>query len=327
VTGPWEDTPPDDEPSRLDRLRGHLFRGADLAKIPPPRVLIEGWLDWDSLAWIIGQSGHGKSFVALDAAGCVANGIDWHGNVTKQAPVLYVILEGAPGLHQRVRAWEDHYGTEMGVTFMVIRKFHIMTDAEPLGELAHELDAGLVVIDTQNRATVGLDENSGVDMGHMIARLETVREASGACVATVHHTAIEGRRPRGHGSIDGAASTVIRVARDGAVVKIENGKQKEHARQSSLVLAAQERAGGLILASDGVAEAVADSEVKVLAALRTLVAIKGNVTYTDLKQSVTGAGMPKSTYDWALRRLVERGLVIRKGSSYMLADPTQGTLS
>lgn len=326
MTAGWGEDELPEPAARLDQLRTWVHHAADLSKIPPPVPVVEGWLDADSLAWVFGGPGCGKSFTVLDLGGCVANGIEWHGHPTKPTGVLYVVLEGAPGIHQRVRAWEDYYGTEMGVSFLVPRKFHLYQDGTPLGLLAAELGAGLVIIDTQNRATVGLDENSNVDMGRMIACLEEVRERSGACVAVVHHTAVEGRRPRGHGSIDAAAASLIRVARDGAVVKVENTKQKDGAKSRSLILAATERAGGLILAQDGANLAVSDSERKVWQCLKDLVAAKGSATWTDLKQAVTSGGMPIPTYNWALRRLVEeRCLLIRDGREYRLADPTQGT--
>jgi AAA domain len=323
----WEEPEPGTDPrARVEELRGWLHGAADLSRIPPPAPVIEGWFDLDSLAWIVGQAGHGKSFVALDAAGCVANGVPWHGCATKRANAIYIVLEGAPGIHQRVRAWEDFYGMEMGVTFLVPRKFHIVRDATPLGMLAAELQAALVIIDTQNRATVGLDENSNVDMGLMIASLDEVREQCGACVGIVHHTSTEGRRPRGHSSIDAAASTLIRVARDGALVKVENTKQKDHGQSRSLALAATERAGGLVLAQDGADLAVADSERKVWSALKDVVAVKGGATHTELKQAVTSVGMPVRTFNWALRRLYDRKLITRSGNTYRLTDPVQGQL-
>jgi len=327
----WPDRAPEgeieDPASRMDTFRGWLYGAGDLHRIPPANPLVDGWLDQDSLAWIIGKSGHGKSFTALDLGGCVSIGADWHGIPTKQAAVLYVVLEGAPGLHSRVQAWEGFYAREMAVNFLVPpRGFHIVADAAPLAMLAREIHAGLIIIDTQNRAAIGLDENSNVDMGHMIASLERVREDTHACVAMVHHTAIEGHRPRGHGSIDGAASTVIRVARDGSLVKIESGKQKDRAKATSLVLCATAHEGGLVLAEQGVDAAVAESERTVLAAIRTLLGAKDNVTHTDIKQYVTSQGTPVATFSWALKRLAGRGLVIRKGNSYTLSEPVQGHL-
>jgi hypothetical protein len=60
----------------------------------------------DSLAWLTGKRGHGKSFAALDMAGHVSLGQNWHGHATKRGPVLYIAAEGVAGLRQRVRAWE-----------------------------------------------------------------------------------------------------------------------------------------------------------------------------------------------------------------------------
>jgi hypothetical protein len=36
--------------------------------------------------------------------------------------------------------------------------------------------------------------------------------------------------------------------------------------------------------------------------------------------------MPESTFNWALRRQVEKGLIVRHHRSYALADPAQGQL-
>jgi len=315
---------------RVEELRGRLTDAAGLVRIPPPVPLVEGWFNMDTLGWLVGEPGHLKSFVAQDVAGCVAGGAPWHGAPTKQCTVMYVVLEGAPGLNARIRAWEEHNAMTHEGQFLVPRgRVHLVRDAEPLAQLAEELKAGLVIIDTQNRATVGLDENSNVDMGHMIAGMELIRERTHACVINVHHTAIGQTRPRGHSSIDGAADTIVRVAKDGGLVKIANPKQKDAGQQASLVLNVELHHGSLALVEPGTSGlARTDSEMKILRALRDIVATRGHATHADIKSSCTSNGaMAVSTFNWALRKVKERGLIVASKGTYTLADPTQGRLS
>src|SRR4051794_24201973 len=83
---PWDEEPPDDETTRVkvraEELRARLLDAAGLQAIPPPAPLVDGWLFKDSLAWLGGKPGHGKTFVAVDLAGCVATGLPWHGHPT-----------------------------------------------------------------------------------------------------------------------------------------------------------------------------------------------------------------------------------------------------
>jgi len=325
-----EDSADDRHIARLDDLRSRVTDAAGLARIPPPVPLVEGWLNCDSLAWLIGEPGHCKSLVAQDLTGCVSTGKDWHGYAVKQANVLYVVMEGAPGLNQRIRVWEDYHTTAMAARFLVPRgPLHIVADAAELADLAAELEAGLLFLDTQNRASVGLDESSCLDMGRLVAGMDLIRERSHACVVSIHHTALGSKRPRGHTSIDGAADAMIRVAKDGGVVKVENRKQKDGRRAPSVVMNATEHAGGLVLAGVKQGEELAetDSERKALAALRDIVATRGTATHAEWKQAACGDGMAPGTFNWVLRRLRERGLVTREGSrgTWRLADPTQGT--
>jgi hypothetical protein len=115
-----EDDPAEQPPSRIDQLRAALLDSKSLDSLPDPQPVIDGVLYLDSLAWLHGKPGHGKSFVALDWAACVAAGLPWQGCETRQGTVLYVIAEGVSGLRQRVRAWEEHAGQHMDVIFLPI---------------------------------------------------------------------------------------------------------------------------------------------------------------------------------------------------------------
>jgi hypothetical protein len=224
------DIAPTEEPSTVDLLRGALLDTFGLDHIKPLRPIVAGVLYADSIAWLIGSPGHGKSFVGIDIAGCVATRQPWQGHQTFAAgPVLYVIAEGASGLRQRVRAWESSMDTTMvDVYFLPIAvQVAVSGDWAALCDLAKEIGACLVVIDTQARSTLGLEENSARDMGQFVAAAERLRRSCGACVLLVHHQGRNGEHMRGSTALEGAATTIMRVTKDADVITVECAKQKD----------------------------------------------------------------------------------------------------
>jgi hypothetical protein len=220
--------PPWDEPDALGRLRAAALNTAGLDDIPEPEPLVNGLLYSDTTAWIIGKAGHGKSFVALDMAGCIATGTPWQDHGIISGHVLYVIAEGAAGIRVRVRAWEKSYGRAMtGVTFLPVAvQAGKPADWQALIAFAQEIGAVLIILDTQARITVGMEENSAKDMGEFIDKLERLRIATRACVAVVHHKGRNGDHMRGSTAMDGAGDTVIEVSKDGDAITVKNPKQK-----------------------------------------------------------------------------------------------------
>src|SRR5262245_5073211 len=57
---------------RLAQLCAQLLDPAGLHTIPTPTPLVAGWLDTNSIAWLAGKPGHGKTFLAIDIACSVA---------------------------------------------------------------------------------------------------------------------------------------------------------------------------------------------------------------------------------------------------------------
>lgn len=227
---PAAEEEPEPYAAAKERLRSLLVYACDLDQIPDPEPLIDDTLFIDSTAWLIGAPGNGKSFVALDIAGCVAAGEPWQGHrVEKAGPVLYIAAEGVRGIKRRVRAWEGSMDValEKGVGFLPVAIQASTGDWFGFVELARELQPRLVVVDTQARVTVGWDENSARDMGLWIDRLGALREATKACVLVVHHTGRAGTHMRGSSAMDGAGDTVITVTKSDDMLTVENTKQKD----------------------------------------------------------------------------------------------------
>jgi hypothetical protein len=221
-----DETTPPEEPT-IDPVEALLSRMLDrdaLDRIPPPRPLIRGVLDLDSESWIIGAPGGFKSFVALDWTGHVACGLPWRGQPVQRGRVVYVVAEGSKSIALRVKAWEETYGHRITDALFLPEPVQVK-DGETdktgrpgrewrvLVEACRRLQPVLIVLDTQARITVGLEENSNTSMGVLVEAVRSLKEATKACVLVVHHTGRNGEDARGASALDGAQDTEIRVDR------------------------------------------------------------------------------------------------------------------
>ena len=250
---PEEPEPDEQEPSMLDRLRLALVDAAGLDDIPDPQPLIgEDIIFRDSLVWLVGKPGCMKSFTALDMAGCVGTGEQWQGWPVTQGPVLILVAEGVRGTKKRVRAWEK----AMGRTMDNVHFLPLAVQSRNAGhwaafvDLAAELGPVLVVIDTQARVTVGVEENSNTEMGEFVERVERLRAATGACVMIVHHIGRHGDTGRGATTVDGAVSTIIKVTKDEGRITLECTKNKDGNEWEDIRLRAVPLGDSVVLALD-----------------------------------------------------------------------------
>jgi len=226
VTSP----PVDSDDELLASMEALLLDSDGLDDIPDPEPLIhDDILNKDTLNWLVGKPGQGKSFVAIDQAGCVATGRDWQGHAVNQGRVLYLIAEGARGFKKRVRAWEKYHDQKMHSVDFLPRPVQA-TNArhwDTLIRLAEKRRYAMIILDTQARITVGIEENSNKEMGVFVHQAEKLREASGAGVVIVHHIGRNGDTGRGATTLDGALNTIMKASKDGSVIKLECQKNKD----------------------------------------------------------------------------------------------------
>ena len=239
----------------LDKLRYYLLDSAGLDRLRDPEPLVAGILYLDTLAWLIGRPGHGKSLVGLDWAGHIGTGQTWNGCPVTSGPVLYVSPEAPSGIKLRVRAWEEAMGVIMDQVYFLpigVQASNAM-HWDALIDLCREIDPVLVVLDTQARVTVGLEENSAKDMGQFVDRVERLRAATKACVLIVHHTTRGSSHLRGSTALEGAASTIVVAVKDGDQIRLtsdpdEGGKSKDVAPFDPLTLRLIPTGSSVILA-------------------------------------------------------------------------------
>ena len=214
--GPGKGDDPPDVPAgdAVDALLAEMLSVEELLTMPNPRPLVAGLLDLDTASWLIGKPGSYKSFVALDLAAHVGVGKPWHGHDVTQGEVVYIVAEGVGGTRLRVAAWQRVHGPMSGVRFLP-RPVQA-GDANAwavLVEACRRVGPALVIIDTQARVTVGMDENDNTEMGGYIERADEIKRATGACVLTVHHIGRNGTDARGASAIDGAQDAELRIER------------------------------------------------------------------------------------------------------------------
>lgn len=242
-----------EEPTYLDKLRAALVDSAGLDNIADPEPLIgEDLLFRDCLVWMVGKPGCMKSFTALDMAGCVATGEPWQGWQVRQGKVLYLVAEGVAGTKKRVRAWEKAMGRNMdGVTFLPVAvQSKIATQWAALVTVAQEIQPAMVVIDTQARVTVGVEENSNTEMGVFVDQAERLRKATGACVLIVHHIGKSSDGGRGATTVEGAVNTIIKVVKDEHRVTLECTKNKDGTQWEDIKLRAIPTGDSIVLGLD-----------------------------------------------------------------------------
>lgn len=198
-----------------------LTRASSFLGQPSPIPwVIKGWMPAYATMMIYGESGIGKTFVALDMACHIATGKQWGKFRTKAGVVVYLAGEGNYGLRQRVSAWAK-LNNHTDLENLLISNKSIDLDApdaaaqviSAIRNLTTE-DVVFLVIDTLNNHMSG-DENSARDTRAMINACNVISSATGATVGFVHHVAHSAdskHRARGSSAWRGALDTSILVA-------------------------------------------------------------------------------------------------------------------
>lgn len=225
------------------RKEFHLQSITEFINGPSIKWFLKGLMPRDGLGMIYGPSGAAKSFLAADLVYALATGRDWflwkYSNTAKQnlPMVIYLVLEGAYGFRQRIKAFllrEDAaLGYEMRPANIMFyeERFDITKADERDGLSAAILKAAagrpvVCVIDTQAQASPALDENASRDMGELLKNIDEFKRAIGANGSFVWLIAHAGKKmdvetgSRGWSGLKAPLDVQI------AVEKISPGKHK-----------------------------------------------------------------------------------------------------
>lgn len=270
----WVDTPREEliEIARglgkLIRAQADMDDGAEPEVAPKPYVPKFGAVHWSEMHkrrsttyryWIedlipanesvlvYGESQSGKSYISMHMAMCIARGVPFFDRRVTQGLMVYCAVEAGQGFFQlRMPGYERYHRIPEGekIPFVCFpKKFDLFGSDTDVIDLIADIEhvkrmyavpfAGTVV-DTYNKATPGLDEVSGKDVGKVVHRIDMIRTATQGGVWLVHHKNAVGM-PRGHTSLYAGFETAIEVSRDQAnkdfnsreIRTARNSKQRE----------------------------------------------------------------------------------------------------
>lgn len=207
----------------LYRGQHHVaINAADRNLIGEVTWLIDGEIPDEGVTVLFGASGVGKSFLAIDYALQLA----------QQHPVYYMAGEGERTIPPRIDAWYKHHKRSEGHLVLGLGAVHIMdsSDFEPwLAWIVHQ-DFKLVVVDTLNTASVGIDENKGHEASDFMDRCHRIAKLGKCAVLLVHHTNKGGVEIRGSQRLFDKADSVIALVDDDEFVIVECQKTKAGAK-------------------------------------------------------------------------------------------------
>jgi len=223
----------------------------ELEMAPPPQFLVGDYIIENSFICLFAPPASYKSFLVMDWALSVAHGADWAGRPTRQAPVVYLAMEGQTGLINRALAWHhDRKLPAKDVPFAAVTTSLMMADngqadTEALIEAIRggmSEPPALICIDTLSRVMDG-DENTQTSMSAFVRHCQQIQEAFECAVLVVHHTGKAGQGARGSSVLQGAVDTELELKREAGgqgVVKLLVTKQKDIEEAEPMHLKARE---------------------------------------------------------------------------------------
>ena len=202
----WLEQPPEpeaplfpDAPAGPAGTEGFTWGGAEPPSTPP--ALVDDLVPYERVLFIGGQSGSGKTFVAMDlAAAVVGKGLFLNREVNERVGVVVLAGEGAATLNNRWIAACDARGMNpdqpiywLGAVPNLADPVEIPKLIERLRAVAAEMRArdgvrlGMVIFDTLAATFLLNDENDNSEAARTIRALKTIGEATDALMVPVHH--------------------------------------------------------------------------------------------------------------------------------------------
>ena len=201
-----------------------LMSGARVRERQDVPQLVEGVLPEGALFQVFGETGSFKSFVILDLALSIANGLPWMGHeVRSPGPVALVLGEGGADAGAREQAWLDaHPGaSDYLLAWSVEQQLDLMLPGHVdaiIDDLHKHRDARhadqpwrMVVFDTQADHMPSGDEDRARDFTVVKRSIQRISQETGAAVGLVHHTGWDKSRERGSSRQRQALDVVMQV--------------------------------------------------------------------------------------------------------------------
>ncbi len=227
---------PQADKTMLDKLKV-VFGDGLSTDYEAPNELVEDFMTIGSMAVLYGDSNSGKTFFALSLAAHIATGQPFFKRQIDPGLVVYLASEAPGSIRSRMQAIKKHFGCSLENLAMVpvpLNFYANQGDANDVIELVKTIEqikgqpVRLVIGDTLARMSAGANENSGEDMGPVMARFDAVAQATGAALLIIHHNGKDqAKGARGWSGIRAHIDTEIEVMEKDGVRSATITKQRE----------------------------------------------------------------------------------------------------
>jgi len=241
--------------------------------------IIKHLLGSGSMAVLYGESGSGKTFLALHLALSVAGAAEFFEHRVRQVGVVYIAAEAGRGIENRVAAAKLENALQWNAERIPFAAIVSPVDlcspqsdtAKLVSTILHAdigLPVGLIIIDTLSRVMAGGNENQPDDMGALVRNIDHLKTETGASILLVHHTGKDlSRGARGHSLLRAATDTEIEVSREAGsqMIGVAVTKQRDYATEGNFAFTLRR----VELGEDDDGDAVASCVVEACAPDRT----------------------------------------------------------
>lgn len=184
--------------------------------------LIKGLVERNGVFILAAEKQAGKSFVVMDMGMKIARGLQYGDRITRQGVVIHVACEDGKGVQMRAEGYRqaNQISPDTDIPYVIMdREFTLMSDDVIDRFIAtvkewqefYRQPVEMIIIDTLSVATEGLNEIDGAEVGKVLARVNRLKDQTGAAICLVHHMNASGGRVRGHTSIEANVSQVFEI--------------------------------------------------------------------------------------------------------------------
>jgi len=207
-----------------------LYTMDELEIMPPAKALVEDIIAENSLGFIFGAPGCGKTFIAMSLGLSIAYGFQtwfWGRKIEKTGgPVIYICSEGFNVMWNRMKAWKREHGIiNNEKNFLMLPDTVNLTKKENveklLATLKHMVESHpskqmpiAIFVDTVSRSIAGADENNAQEMSVFVDVCVTIKRLFNTDIIGVHHTGRAGANMRGSTALDAGSDYLLLVKRN-----------------------------------------------------------------------------------------------------------------
>ena len=223
--------------NHLDNSSFKLIGINDLLKEPEPlEWLVDDYILQGTQVQIVGKSGTGKTFLAIDLACSIVTGRQWNSRNVKQGPVAYINAEGHTGFQHRLKGWSIKHKSLKDTPFCLSNGQTDLISNSDISILTKHLDKfaaensgyiAMIFIDTLRRNMSGNEDDSR-DLSLFMNNFEGLCRKYSATGFIIHHPGHNNTsRARGSSSQKAALDTSLLLKNSKTEISLVCDKLKD----------------------------------------------------------------------------------------------------